>query len=175
MSKPYRIRLQETVTVADHSTFHIDPVPLVTQQGFEEIMQHTLQELGWKADAEGRLSIAVDDKETWTYLPDKMQIVTSIESQHQINQNIESWSPDVLEQEAARVKEERERELQQQATAALEAGQEDRRRQLETIVAEATGRAIKQAAERLGDIQEINESRGEKGQYTLSITIHERE
>jgi len=175
MSKPYRIKLQETIAVVDASTFQIDPVPLVTEQDFSHIVEETLRELGWEAASDGRMEIKVNDQETWTFDPTTMQIVTEVKDQKHLNQDIEGWDNEDLQGEAEKVKNQQQHSLQSRLTQKLEEGQTERKQQFENIVAEATGRAIKEAAQKLGDVQEINEERGPNGEYTLSITIHDHD
>ena len=175
MSKPYRIRLNETVSLADSSTFSIEPVPLITQQHFSAIMEETLRELGWTPDEEGRMVMQIAEGERWIYHPEKMQIVTDVQETKEIREHLESWSKDELDQDAQRIKEQRITQAQRELTQRLEAQRDERRQRFEGIVAQATGRAIKEAAKDLGDIQDIHEERGEDGRYALTITIHERD
>lgn len=175
MSKPYRIRLQETVSVTDSSTFHIDPVPLVGASEFTAILQAVLQEAGWSATSDGKMQMQGPSREGWIFDPKTMQITTELQAAEAIDQDFSGWSQENLHDQAAKHKEATAKRLQAEAAAKLDARQEDRKQTFEQLVVEATGRAIKHAAGRLGDIHDIQESRGEDGRYALTITIHEKD
>lgn len=174
MSKPYRIRVQDVVTASDFSTFHVDPLPLMPPGEFAELLEQVLEEAGWSQNEEGRMSLEVKGGMRFVFDPEKMQIVTEVEGEDSIDQTIEGWSREALEEQGKEMVERRERNLSERITKRLEETSDERRQECENLVVEATGRAIKQAAERLGDIQEIHEERGEGGRYSLTITVEER-
>lgn len=175
MSKPYRIRIQDVVTVQDFSTFHVDPVPLMPPAEFAEILEQVLLEAGWERDEQGRVTMQIDERMTYRFEPETMQIVTEVQAAENVDQTLEGWAPDALEERGKELLERREQFLAEQTTSQLEESNQERRDACEGWVVEATGRAIKAAAERLGDVQDIHEERGEDGKYRLTITIEERQ
>lgn len=174
MSKPYRIRLQETVTVADRSTFHIDPVPLSHNKDSRRSCSkrsknsdgRPIQKDASRSPSTTKKHGPISPTRCKSSLPSKPNTKSTKTSSHGV--------PDVLEQEAERIDNASANSNNKPPTSSKPA-KKNADDNSKPFVAEATGRAIEQAAERLRDMQEINESRGEKGQYTLSITIHERE
>lgn len=175
MSKPYRIRVDEMVSAQDTSRFHIDPLPLVTPETFVQMMEAVLEEAGWQRDEEGSLYQQDENGETHVFLPDRMQIVTIVEEEAQVKRALSGWDHRGLRQAADKLIRRAEKELESKVTDKLDEGVKDRRLRFEEHVVEATGRAIKEAATRLGDVQDMHEDRGENGEYRLTITIQERE
>jgi len=175
MSKPYRIRVQDVVTAQDYSTFHIDPVPLVTPSAFSHLMSEVLAENGWSTCENKQMQLESEDGALHTFDPEKMEITTILESEEQIDRTLDGYERGRLEQKAKEIVEQREDRLNEEVTNRLEDSLNDRRLQFEEMVVEATGRALKDAAERLGDVQQIHEERGEGGKYRLTITVQERE
>lgn len=175
MSKPYRIRLQETVSATDSSTFHIDPLPLVAAAEFSQIMQAVLHEAGWSHTDGGQMQIQISPQERWVFHPSTMQITAEVRSSEALDHDFSGWSQETLQEQADKYKEAQEARLRSDIAETLEGRQEERRQSFEQIVVEATGRAIKHAASRMGDIHDIQESRSQDGRYALTITIHEKE
>jgi hypothetical protein len=175
MSKPYRIRVQDSVVVGDYASFQIDAPPLSTPQEFSDILAEVMEEAGWTADEDGKMSFEIAEGQRYVFAPDKMRIETVIQDQRDINEELEGWSVKAVNEKADRVVEETERELGQDISQKLEETKEERRELFEGLVVEATGRALKDAAQRLGDVQDIHEERSEDGTYRLTISIQERE
>lgn len=175
MSKPYRIRVEESVVARDYSTFQVDAPPLATPQEFSEILAEVMQEAGWTENEEGRLCFQVAEDEEYIFVPEKMQIQTVIEGSDEVHTDLEGWSQKDVNAKADKVVEQRSQALESQITQRLEASQGERREQFEAMVVDATGRALKEIAQRLGDVQDIHEERSEDGTYRLTIAIEERD
>ncbi len=175
MSKPYRIQVQELIQVHDHTTFQIDQLPLVSQEHFSTLLQEVLQEAGWKENTEGDLSLEGQDGETYTFHPNELQIRTTLSGSTMTEKYIESWDAKSLEEQSEQYIERKTQELVEDVSEQLTAQHEARIAQFEALVTEATGRALKEIAEQLGDVQNIEERHGEDGSYHLTISINEYE
>lgn len=175
MSKPYRIKVNDVVVAQDSSRFHIDPVPFVTPSEFTEMLSQVLEESGWERDPEGRLTTKDEHGEVHTFDPECLEISTVLGARKEIEQTLEGWHYNGLRNQAESIVERTEELLESEVSEALDERYSERHLMLQELVVEATGRAIKEAAQKLGDVQNIHETRGEGGEYRLTITIEEYE
>lgn len=175
MSKPYRIRVQEMIGVTDISTFQIEQIPLISPQRFAEIMADVLVEAGWTPTDENQWVGLGSEGETYVFDPGSLQIRTQLAQHQHLDQEVEGWDPGHLQHSVQEYIAAQTEQLQAELTQTLETRQQERRQQFEAWVSEATGRALKELAAELGDIQHIHEHRGEDGRYQLTISIQERD
>jgi hypothetical protein len=80
-----------------------------------------------------------------------------------------------LQQQAEQHLDQRRQLLQEQLAAQLSEQRDQRRQWLESLLTQATARALKIVAQELGQIQSIEEHRSEDGSYKLSISIKDIE
>lgn len=175
MSKPYRIRVNEMIGVQDFSTFQIEQVPLVSQERFAELIAQVLVEAGWEQGEDGKLTMDGKGGETFVFDPETLQIQTQVSDERKVDKELESWKQDDLEQRASDFLDRQTQILEEQVANQLSEHHEERVQQFEGYVTEATGRALKELAETMGDVQDIHEVRGENGSYQLTISIQEYE
>lgn len=175
MSKPYRIQVQESIAAADCSTFQVDAPPLATPQEFSEILEDVMIEAGWERDKDGRLGLDLAEGERYVFHPETMQIKTNLHASEDVTEELEGWTPQSVHEKADQLVAQREQQLEARLTQQLEEHQEERKEVLEQLVVDATGRALKDIAQRLGDVQDIHEERSEDGTYRLTISIQERD
>jgi hypothetical protein len=175
MSKPYRIRVKDLISAKDHATYQIEPLPLLSNQDFANIFTQILLESGWELDAQQRPVFQSESGEIYTFDPKLLQIQTSLQSEASIDHSIDGWDRAELQQQAEQHLDQRRQLLQEQLAAQLSEQRDQRRQWLESLLTQATARALKIVAQELGQIQSIEEHRSEDGSYKLSISIKDIE
>jgi len=175
MSKPYKISIRDLLTAEDSSTFQIQPIPIVQRERFAQILTEILENDGWEKDLEGRPTFSPEKGKLYTFEPDNLQFSVKLEATEKIEEEIEGWNPRELREEAERELSRRQRELEKKLSLQLEAEKEERHRLFESLIARATGKALKELAQSIGNIESIEESFSENGEYRLVITIEENE
>lgn len=173
MSKPYRIQVQELIQTEDYATYQIEQLPLVPHARFVDIIRQVLEEAGWKENQEGVLSMQGQHGESYAFDPESLQIRTTLTNEEMATSQFDGMSSHSVEQQAEHFIERKTQQLQSETGQQLASHQEERIQQFESWVTEATGRALKEIAEQLGDVQSIEEQRGEDGSYRLTISIQE--
>lgn len=173
MSKPYRIRVQEMISVTDFSTFQIEQVPLIAPERFAEILTMVLEEAGWQYNADNVLTLVDDSGIIYSFDPVSLQIRSEISGQRLVDRDIEAWDQVHLQHDVTTYLQDQTQQLEADLAQQLETRQQQRRQQFESWVTEATGRSLKELAAELGNIQAIHEHRDEKGRYQLTISIQE--
>ncbi|TNE49729.1 MAG: hypothetical protein EP343_10685 [Deltaproteobacteria bacterium] len=175
MSKPYRIRVNEMIGVQDFSTFQIEQIPMVSEERFADLIAAVLVEAGWTPNEDGLLSYQGEHGETYIFHPECMQIQTCISDERKLDKDIEGWDNHDVENRASAYIDRQTEIMEEQVANQLSESQKDRISQFESYVTEATGRALKELAEQMGEVQDIHEVRGENGSYQLTISIQEYE
>ncbi len=173
MSKPYRVSIRDLLTAEDTSTFQVQTIPLVQRERFAQIMAEILEAEGWKKTPDGKLQLSPEEGQTYTFDPEKLQFIVKIEAIEEVDHHIDGWDPQELKEQAERELSRRKRELEEKISLQLEAEKEKRHRLFESLIARATGKALKEIAQKLGNIESIEESISENGEYRLVITIEE--
>ncbi|MCC7490787.1 MAG: hypothetical protein IT204_00480 [Fimbriimonadaceae bacterium] len=202
MSRPYRIVvkqvLEQEVTAADRTTSRLKLDPVLPEERLDEVLVAVLRRRGWQEVEPGVYEQPSDDATQTVCDVAAREVTTTLElrqtvrdeAQRELRGDTWNWRQmrELTEQEMAelRAAEEArlaaelatdrvsaaERGLRQAASERLAAGATQRRAELNRIVLEVVGEALKEKAAELGQVDRIDE-RWDGEAYELTIAVSE--
>jgi hypothetical protein len=193
MSRAYWIKLSssvsESIHASDKATHKIDLEEVVPQGEMRDIVSQALEDSGWtqSPDNEDQYEKKLGDV-TMTWDLASNQVEATLEARQDVEKDVNvegrAYSQDAAKREASRLLQQREQQardqisaeeeaLQRKLTQALEAGEQDRVREINEVLQKAYADALKRKARRLGNILSVQESTSEDGDYQLTITVAE--
>ena len=200
MSRPYRILVQKVVeqevTAGDRSTLRLKLDPVLPPERLAEVLGEVLQRNGWERTADGAYEKDRGDGENLTCDVATGEVTAVIELETQVRQTVhkeirgDTWNwrqmremtdqelDDVRQREeekltaevTAHQRDEAESALREEVRRRLDEGADERRREVNRVVLEVMGEALKEKAAELGQVQRVDEHwDGEAYELTIAV------
>lgn len=192
MSRAYWVKLSssvvETIEASDKATHRIELEAVVPESEMESILEGALAEAGWEKGDDGRTWRRQVGDVQLTWKLDDNVVEASVEGSHEVSRDVnvegQAYSEDAARRNAQRQLEEREQaardaiageaeQLQKKLTRQLGDNEQERVREINTVLQKAYAEALKRKAKRLGNVTSVQEGTSNQGEYQLTITISE--
>lgn len=175
MSRGYRIQLEPlqvvrgTVTASDELCVGLDVLPILSDEEMRDLVRQTLREKGWKQEGDGSLSKDLGDGAKATLDEDGKKVTVTLTT----SQGITGAGRTTQEANAALAgqKETAEEAAKRRATQRLTAAEPGIRAELDEAVQKIYVEALKKKAQRMGQVESMEESRSADGSMQITIKV----
>jgi hypothetical protein len=169
MSRAYRVRW--TSVSSENMSLNVSLLGILSDDEMTALLRDQLAADGWTREKDGSMRIAVEGTEATLGADGHTVTVGASKSKESETWLDEDYSQELKDSRMATAKQTAEKSLQGELLRQLERAEPEVRAKLDTAVQRVYIEALKKKAASMGEIESLQEQRGEDGAYEITIKV----